>query len=522
MEPMTMYLAAALFVCWLVWARRWIPNPPKGVPVPKEGVLNFMYSMYKHVARDKDIPLHELLLRVARENNWKPFGWARAGPHGWDSVYVVTHPKEVKHMLKDNFWNYEKHDGQVEKMREFLGVTPSIFGTNGDLWKEQRQVLSTMFSVRSLRDKMSLIFGEHAQEVNQALARRVRDEPHAAIDMHSMWYCYTFDTSNRIAFKRPVNSVGGVARDLEFQRAFDSVQDLSIERYLFPLWKVNRVLGLGNEGVIKHDLQVLNEYIDSVIDEYFDTDGSEGISPSVRGDGTVLALFIVHGRQEGKSYSRTYLRDLVLTFLLGGRDTTGSTLTTLTYLLCKDEAGLQWQEKLYAEACHVFGENADESLTYSDVDNVPVCEGLLNETWRCFPPVPTEEKVCLREDTMPQSGHKIPKGALVYYVPYLLNRNPEVWGPDADIFKPERWWTEGSDGQLKMKTMDEYEMTTFNAGPRLCLGKYMAILEAKVAMLTFARKWKWTLKDGYHPQLKSPCVMIQPLNGMYIHLEPRD
>jgi len=513
-----MYVALGLFLAWAYWARRWIPNPPKGVPIPKEGVWTFMYNMYKHVAKDKDIPLHELLLRVAREKNFKPFGWARLGPDGWEPVYVLTHPKEVKYVLKDNFWNYEKHEGQIEKMREFLGATPSIFGTNGEVWKEQRQVLSTMFNVRKLRDQMSVVFGEHAQEMNGVLAKEAKK---GAVDMHLMWYNYTFDTSNRIAFNRPVNSVGGVAKDLEFQRAFDSVQDLSIERYLFPAWKLTRLLGLGMEGKLSADLKVLNEYIDGVIDEYYCT-GTEGISPSVRGDGTVLALFIVHGRQEGKTYSRTYLRDLVLTFLLGGRDTTGSTLTTLTYMLCKDEAGLAWQDRLADEARHVFGENSDQPLEFRDVDNIPVCEALLNEVWRCFPPVPTEEKVCLSEDTMPTTGHKVPAGSLVYYCAYLLNRNPEVFGPDADVFKPERWWDTEEGGKIKIKQMDEYEISTFNAGPRLCLGKFMAILESKIAILTFARKWKWTLEPGYRPQLKSPCVMIQPSNGMYIRLEPRD
>lgn len=326
-----------------------------------------------------------------------------------------------------------------------------------------------------------------------------------------------------IAFNRPVNSVGGVARDLEFQRAFDSVQDLSIERYLFPAWKITRMLGVGMEKTIANDVAVLNEYIDGVIDEYFCTDGSADISPSVRGDGTVLALFIVHGRQEGKNFSRTYLRDLVLTFLLGGRDTTGSTLTSLTYTLCKDNAGLEWQEKLAEEARHIFGENADEPLNYRDVEDVPICEALLNETWRLFPPVPTEEKMCVNDDTMPTTGHKVPGKALVYYCPYLLNRNPAVFGHDADVFKPERWWTEvpGQPDKVKVKPMDEYEMSTFNACPRLCMGKYMAILEAKIAMLTFVRKWKWKVAPGYSPQLKSPCVMMQPINGVSIVLEPR-
>merc|ERR1712096_368965 len=138
---------------------------------------------------------------------------------------MVVHPKDIKHMLKDNFWNYEKHSGQIEKMQEFLGVTPSIFGTNGNMWKEQRQVLSNMFSVRTLRDSMAGIFGEHARDMNEALARQLKRTPGQAVDMHDMWYCYTFDTSNRIAFKRPVDSVGGVQRDIEFQRAFDKVQD---------------------------------------------------------------------------------------------------------------------------------------------------------------------------------------------------------------------------------------------------------------------------------------------------------
>jgi cytochrome P450 len=58
------------------------------------------------------------------------------------------------------------------------------------------------------------------------------------------------------------------------------------------------------------------------------------------------------------------------------------------------------------------------------------------------------------------------KGQEVTYCVYALHRNPAIWGDDAEQFRPERW-----EGRTK-----GWEYLPFNGGPRICLGKQLALM----------------------------------------------
>jgi len=63
------------------------------------------------------------------------------------AMFSLTDEASIKHVLKDQFANYEKGDNFREALGEFLG--DGIFTSDGALWKVHRKVASHMFS-RSL------------------------------------------------------------------------------------------------------------------------------------------------------------------------------------------------------------------------------------------------------------------------------------------------------------------------------------------------------------------------------------
>ena len=73
---------------------------------------------------------------------------------------------------------------------------------------------------------------------------------------------------------------------------------------------------------------------------------------------------------------------------------------------------------------------------------------------------------------------------------YHLARQTSIWGEDALEFRPERWL------DANKEPVSQYQFVTFNAGPRICLGKSLALLELKTAIATLYRQFHFELKTS--------------------------
>jgi cytochrome P450 len=87
----------------------------------------------------------------------------------------------------------------------------------------------------------------------------------------------------------------------------------------------------------------------------------------------------------------------------------------------------------------------------------------------------------------PQGEHPVlvRRGEAVGYCVYAMHRRKDLYGPDANLFKPERW--EEDDGKLG-RTIG-YGYLPFNGGPRVCLGQELALLEAAYVVVRLVQKF---------------------------------
>ena len=102
-------------------------------------------------------------------------------------------------------------------------------------------------------------------------------------------------------------------------------------------------------------------------------------------------------------------------------------------------------------------------------------KAVINETLRLFPPVPLNVRECRSTpcifpqsdrtypDTSNQPLYMPPKTTIVFF-PLLTQRNPALWGNDADNFDPERWI---DPKRLKRFVSNPTMYTPFSAGPRI-------------------------------------------------------
>ncbi|CAD6254806.1 unnamed protein product [Miscanthus lutarioriparius] len=170
-----------------------------------------------------------------------------------------------------------------------------------------------------------------------------------------------------------------------------------------------------------------------------------------------------------------YLRDIVVSFLLAGRDTVSSALTTLFMLLSSNPT----------VAATMRAEASDESapLTYERLKRLHYTHAVLYENMRLFPPVQFDSKFCAGPDVLPD-GTYVAGGARVTYHPYAMGRMPRIWGADHGAFRPDRWLT-GPGGAFVPESL--YRYPVFQAGLRVCLGKELAVTEMKAVAVAVVR-----------------------------------
>jgi len=185
--------------------------------------------------------------------------------------------------------------------------------------------------------------------------------------------------------------------------------------------------------------------------------------------------------------------------MIAGRDTTAVTLSWACFYLSinpdvQKELARELDERLQGRKPSI------EELHHS---NMPVLNGVLMEALRLAPPVPADDKWSTKEITFP-NGVTVPANVLLWYVPYGQNRNPDVYS-DPEKFDPSRWY--GKMDQIEKDPDFGFKFPVFQAGPRKCLGKALAEIEAKFILACVYQKFTFTLEASENPEEFRPALM---------------
>jgi cytochrome P450 len=117
------------------------------------------------------------------------------------------------------------------------------------------------------------------------------------------------------------------------------------------------------------------------------------------------------------------------------------------------------------------------------------CQNRLDYT----PPLPVDTKFAVKEDVLPDGTH-IPKGSIVAYASYAMGRREQLWGSDCLEFKPERWLQNGV-----FVPQCPYKYAVFQAGPRICLGKELALLQIKLVTARLINCFDFDVPEDFKP-----------------------
>lgn len=376
-------------------------------------------------------------------------------------------PKNIEHVLKTNFKNYEKGDFFRDPFTDLLG--DGIFNIDGDKWLHQRKTASHMFNQKKFEGHIWL-----AIQKNIAKVYGILEKATDTFDMFNLLNRFTLDTIGEIGFSKSIGSLEDPTSP--FLKSFDRAQQIMLLRvFTRPVWKIMKLFQIGWEKEATEHLDRLDKYARGIVRELKEkTETGE--------DNSFVGLFI---KQEWKKDSNPaerekFMRDMVLNFLIAGRDTTAQCLSWTLFELVQHPEVVK---KIQEEVSSVCG---GESLKFEHIKKLRYTQAVLDEGLRLHPSVPLDAKIALRNDILPD-GTEIMANNIVMYDPYGQGRDKDLWGDDALVFRPERWL----EFQNKPST---FVFTAFNAGPRECLGRRLAEVEMCAFLVGILQTFEFTLQ----------------------------
>jgi cytochrome P450 len=153
---------------------------------------------------------------------------------------------------------------------------------------------------------------------------------------------------------------------------------------------------------------------------------------------------------------------------------------------------------------------------------------------RVVPPDCTSIPVCGKE-------YYVPPGTVVGINPAVVQRDREIFGKDADVFRPERWSVDASDPvdearvrkmertilavSLDLGTTRHFTLTAnhqFGAGHRLCTGKHISLMEMGKFVPQILRKFRVEFADESNHEWSVKTYWFAKQSGMRMRMTPRN
>lgn len=305
------------------------------------------------------------------------------------------------------------------------------------------------------------------------------------------------------------------SNNLSFIQAFDAAVENASNRFMSPLpviWKLKRFLNIGNERKYKQAIETVNQFAMDIIK-------SKETQTDSKDNQDLLSRFMASSLDMGfnDDERRKFLRDIIISFILAGKDSTATALTWFFWLL---DGHPRCKHLIYEEFSTVI--TTSLNLTFDDLKNLNYLHAALSESMRLFPPVPINSRLTVADDTLPD-GTFVGKGWFADYSAYAMGRMERLWGSDCREFKPERWL----DDNGVYQPLDQFKYPVFHGGFRMCLGKEMAYLQMKSVVVAVMHEFEVEVVGGGGTTEKmvnppySLSLLLSMKNGLHVRLKKR-
>ncbi|KAK3222802.1 hypothetical protein Dsin_009827 [Dipteronia sinensis] len=385
--------------------------------------------------------------------------------YGHRPQLVVMEPEQIKEILnnKDGSYPKSKLEGYAKKL---LG--DGLVTSEGEKWFQQRKLANHAFHGESLKGMIPVMIASA-----EMMLERWRQHDGKEIEVFQQFRILTSEVISRTAFGSSY---------WEGHNIFDMLVKMAV--IIFR----NGIRDSFIKMIKKREEKVKMGKLDNYGNDFF---------------GSLLQAY--HDTDKTKKISIDDMIDECKTFYIGGHETTTSLLTWTILLLA---IHTDWQEKLRKELLELFGKQNPQP---DSIGRMKTMSMVVNETLRLYSPVVQIMRRINREVRL--GNLTLPVNMEAYIPTIAVHHNPDIWGEDVHLFKPERF----SQGVAKATNNNTAAFLPFGLGPRACVGLNFAVTEAKIALSMILQRYKFNLSPNY---VHSPIQLLTicPQHGLQIML----
>ncbi|KAJ4333488.1 hypothetical protein N0V87_007598 [Didymella glomerata] len=499
----TLYTVLALVplaVCFLYFQlRQYRFKTYAHIPSPLEpnlflGHLGYMAKGFQKRGNSKVHPDY-ILEDIWNEHGRPDFMYFDFRPVQYPLLLVTSHEiaEQLTRTTKSHPYSIRKSPTIQGEYGALVGKK-SILTEEGESWKALRKLFNAGFAPQHIVTLLPVLIDKTAIFIEKmdAIARSG-----AITELDSYCVNLTFDIICQVITDVNVHAQEeGLAHELIVN--FRLLLDTYISGTGLGLAALNPYIQLKRYHYSRRMDAALFKIIKEKFDDIQQSRNTEDKASSK--DRSVLALALRDVEVLTPDVSQL-IADQCKTFLFAGHDTTSILLQRLFYALSIDPSRLA---KIREEHDSLFGSEDPQTVFLAKPDEtlkgLSYTSACIKEALRLWPPAATARMTHddFRIRTKEGDDVLVDK-CVIYPMQHLIHRDPDVYGPTANEFIPERWT-----GDTDTSTATNVDISgtatptgnipasawrPFERGPRNCIGQELANLEARVILACVMRRY---------------------------------
>nr|A0A3G9HRC2.1 RecName: Full=Bifunctional cytochrome P450/NADPH--P450 reductase ALT2; AltName: Full=AAL-toxin biosynthesis cluster protein 2; Includes: RecName: Full=Cytochrome P450 monooxygenase; Includes: RecName: Full=NADPH--cytochrome P450 reductase [Alternaria alternata]BBG74264.1 NADPH cytochrome P450 monooxygenase [Alternaria alternata] len=408
---------------------------------------------------------------------------------------VIVTSRKVAQELCDESRFCKLPGGAIDRMKRVIGNGLFTAETRDPRWQSAHRVIAPLFNPMRIRGMMD----DMRDVCEQMCLRWARFGPGVPIKICDEMTKLTLDTIALCTVDHRFNSFyrpDGIEEP--FAEAVVNVMTDSLIQSNLPDW-INNWVRFRSMNKFNRQADELRHAIEELIE-------SRRKNPVDRND--LLNAMLSHEDPEtGQRLSDELVVDNLLTFFIAGHETTSSLLSFCMYYL------LECPDVLQKARAEVHATVGTSTIMPEHLSKLPYLESVLRETLRLRDPGPGFFVKPLRDDVI-AGKYFVKKDQSIFIVFDSVHRDPDVYGDDADEFRPERM------SQEKFDQLPPCAYKPFGNGVRACIGRPFAMQQAILAVAMILQHFDLIKDESY--KLKIHVTMtVRPI-GLTMKVRPRE
>ena len=372
------------------------------------------------------------------------YGRAVTFPIPRTAVLFIDDAAAVRQVLQTNHPSYGKRTIQYDSLALVTGE--GLLTSDGDVWRSMRRLMQPAFHHDTLGAVISGV-----EQAADAIASEWRATPSDEVfDLDEAMMRTTLRVVGSTLFGA---DLGDVAAQLV--ASVVSALDVVVSRAQLPVAPPEWLPTRGNVR-LRRSLRALDAAVDQLVAER-----------RLRPEGSDVLGLLLRAQDDGV-VTAGQVRNEVVTLIVAGHETVAATMTWTWLLLAENPEPLA---EVRREVRAVCGADRSRPLDLAAVDSLRFTRAVVDESLRLYPPAWVISRRALDPDVL--LGFEVPAGAIVIMSPYLVHRDPQLW-QNPEAFDPSRFLGD------RREAVARNAYLPFGAGPRLCIGRDLALLEATI------------------------------------------